>query len=64
MSAGKPEVDAARCIGAGQCEMAAPNTFEVNDEGISEVVDPSGDDPAAIEQAVANCPAQAISLSP
>jgi len=39
----------------------APNTFELNDEGVSEVIDPEGDDEDAIQEAIDSCPMEAIS---
>jgi len=39
----------------------APNTFELNDEGIVVVIDPEGDDEDAVQEAIDSCPAEAIS---
>jgi len=56
-----PEVDPDLCTGCGLCVDIAPNTFELNDEGISEVIDPEGDDEETIQEAIDSCPAEAIS---
>jgi ferredoxin len=56
-----PVVDADTCTGCGLCEQIAPNTFRVGDEGISEVIDPQGDDEQTIQEAIDSCPVQAIS---
>ena len=60
------EVDRTKCSGIGLCEVAAPAIFEVGDDGQTHVlVDPvSETDMASVEEAVANCPAMALSLKP
>jgi ferredoxin len=57
-------VDTTRCSGIGMCEMAAPCTFEVGDDGQAHVIqpDPQGDDLAATEQAISECPTGALSI--
>jgi ferredoxin len=57
-------VDRAKCAGIGLCEMTAPTVFEVGEDGQSHVIDenPTGSDLAAAEEAVANCPAGALSI--
>jgi ferredoxin len=56
-----PYVDPDLCQGAYICESIAPRTFKVNDEGVSEVVNPTGDEETAIQQAIDSCPYGAIS---
>ncbi len=56
-----PVVDPDLCTGCELCVDIAPNTFEMNDEGVSTVVDPEGDDEGAIQEAIDSCPAEAIS---
>ena len=56
-----PVVDVDLCTGCELCIDIAPNTFEMNEEGISTVVDPQGDDEEAIEEAIDTCPVEAIS---
>ncbi len=58
-----PVVDPDLCTGCELCLDAAPNTFEMSDDGISVVVDPTGDDEDAIQEAIDNCPVEAISWS-
>ena len=55
-------VDRERCIGSGNCCFYAPNTFDLDDELKSVVVDPGGDDPADVRAAVEGCPVSAISI--
>jgi ferredoxin len=55
-------VDRERCIGSGNCSFYAPNTFELDDELKSVVVDSGGDDPADVRAAVEGCPVNAISI--
>ncbi|MEM9131433.1 MAG: ferredoxin [Actinomycetota bacterium] len=55
-------VDTDVCVGSGQCEFAAPETFEVGDDGYALVV---GDRylPRALALDLAErCPSQAIKL--
>ena len=56
-----PVVDADLCTGCELCVDIAPNTFELNDEGISEIIAPEGDDENAIQEAIDTCPTEAIS---
>ena len=57
-----PKVDKEKCIGCGACAAIAANTFKINDEGKSEVINPTGDPEDVIQQAVDGCPVQAITL--
>lgn len=57
----KPVVDQDTCTGCGLCPDIAPNTFELNDEGVAEVTDPQGDDEDTIQEAIDSCPVEAIS---
>lgn len=57
--------DTARCVGSGQCVLTEPAVFDQSDEDgtvvlLTETV--SGDQVAAVEEAVDMCPSQAISL--
>lgn len=56
------EVDADICIGAGQCEVLAPGTFELDEDGIVTLVDAGGDPDEAQREAVAGCPSGALRL--
>lgn len=58
-------VDMSLCCNHGQCEVAAPEVFSLNDEGEMEYdSSPSAEERGRVEQAVRICPAQAIQLSP
>ena len=56
-----PEVDADLCTGCELCVDIAPNTFELNDEGVAAAIDPDGDDEDTIQEAIDSCPVEAIS---
>lgn len=58
-----PVVDQDTCIGCGLCTQLASKTFQLNDEGVSHVIDPQGNDEATIQQAIDSCPVSAISWS-
>jgi ferredoxin len=55
-------VDRERCIGSGNCSFFAPNTFDLDDELKSVVIDPEGDDEGDIWAAVEGCPTNAIRI--
>ena len=55
----KPTVDSDACIGCGLCVGTFPAAFDFNDEGKAVAIG-EGDD-AEIDEAIANCPVQAIS---
>jgi ferredoxin len=57
-------VDQARCTSLGICESLAPDFFEVDDEGVLQVLrsDVPADQQALVEQAVAGCPTAALSV--
>lgn len=56
-----PVVDQDICTGCTLCTDIAPNTFQMTDEGVSEVVDPQGDDEDTIQEAIDTCPVECIS---
>ena len=58
------EVDRAKCTGMGLCEVAAEAIFEVGEDGQTHVLvdEVSEAYRAIVEEAVANCPAMALSL--
>lgn len=56
------EIDAEACIGCGTCESIAPDYFKIVD-GVSEVIKEYNENDAEdIEEAINNCPVQAILL--
>ena len=56
-------IDRGRCMGSGNCSFWAPNTFDLDDEGLAIVINPDGDDASKIQNAANGCPTQAITLS-
>lgn len=60
------EVDLDLCQGHAQCQDAAPQVFEVQDDGYAHLLMTSTDDPAliaAVEDAEQRCPVEAIRLT-
>ena len=53
-------VDREVCMGAGVCEMTAPDVFELDDDGVLQVREPT--DLADVETAVRVCPTVALQL--
>jgi len=53
-------IDRDKCVGSGNCVFWAPATFDLGDDGISVVIDPSGDTEERIRVAVDGCPSKAI----
>ncbi len=59
------QTDRSRCIGAGQCVVAAPGVFDQDeDDGLVVLLDPSPaeEQHAAAREAAATCPAAVITL--
>jgi ferredoxin len=56
------EIDLDRCVGSGNCAFWAPATFDIDDEGLAVVVDPTGDTEDRIRVAADGCPSKAISI--
>jgi ferredoxin len=55
-------IDRERCVGSGNCLYWAPGTFDLDDDGVSTVVDADGDDEDRIRVAAEGCPTRAISV--
>ena len=55
-------VDRVKCQGIGACVGAAPDVFEIDDEGKAIVINGAGSDDDAILEAAEACPLDAISL--
>jgi len=53
-------VDQDSCIGCGLCITIVPEVFRLNDDGVSEVHDPSGASESKIQEAVDSCPVNCI----
>lgn len=60
----KPIVDQELCIGDGICEDLSPKVFELRDDGLAYVIneDPDGSLWPTIQEAVDECPTDAIIL--
>lgn len=59
----KIEIDREACMGSGNCSFWAPNTFDLDDEGIATVIDPAGDDADKLLGAADGCPVHAITVT-
>lgn len=57
----KPVVDKSACTGAAVCVGAAPEVFDLDEDGKAFVKDPEGADESTIQQAIDGCPEDAIS---
>lgn len=58
-------MDRSKCLGVGMCEATAPDLFEIDDEGVLQLLDPvpaSEADAQLAHRAVESCPTQALSL--
>lgn len=49
------------CIGCSACVAISPDVFELNDEGLSEVVEKEDYQGCDVDDAIAACPVDAIS---
>jgi ferredoxin len=56
------EIDREKCMGSGNCGFWAPGVFDLDDEGIAIVVDPSAAPEEKILLAAEGCPTQAITV--
>jgi ferredoxin len=59
------QADLDRCIGSGNCELLAPDVFEVGEDGVVRVLrpQPGQADEDAVRDAVARCPTGALALA-
>ena len=57
-----PYIDADICTGCELCTQIAENTFAMNDDGVAEVINATGDSEETIQEAIDSCPVEAISL--
>lgn len=64
MSSGiRIEINHETCIGSGNCGFWAPSTFDIGDDNVAFVVDPSGDPLDVIRKAVDGCPTLSITIA-
>ena len=57
----EPYVDPDLCTGCELCVDTCSNVFKMTDDGVAEVYDSSGDSEENIQDAIDNCPSEAIS---
>jgi ferredoxin len=55
-------IDQSRCIGAGNCVHIAPTVFQLDEENIAYLVNPSSVDNETLLDAAQSCPTNAIYL--
>ncbi len=58
----RAKVDRDLCIGSAMCVATAPDVFELDDEGLSRVVDDEAGDEDLLREAAESCPVQAVIL--
>lgn len=56
------QVDHELCAGFGDCVKVAPDVFELNDDGLSVVLDPDAVETNVLMEAAETCPVSAILL--
>ena len=56
----KIKVDKELCIGCGACAATCPDTFEINDDMLAEVI--KDEVTEEVIEAVENCPTEAIKI--
>ena len=56
------EIDRDTCMGSGVCSVYAPDTFDIDDETKSTVINPAGNPIEQIEEAARGCPTGAIKI--
>jgi ferredoxin len=59
----KIEINRELCMGSGNCSFWAPDVFDLDDDGIAVVLDPTAAPEDKIILAGQGCPTQAISIS-
>lgn len=57
----KVVVNRDNCIGCGACEALCPEVFQIDDEGLSTVINNENIDEEKVTEAVESCPTGAIS---
>ena len=59
----KVTIEPDRCVGSGQCVMAAPTVFDLDDNGIVVLLEDETSEAQAVRDAINLCPARAIFAS-
>jgi ferredoxin len=59
----KIEIDRQACMGSGNCSFWAPGVFDLDDDGVAIVIDPTAAPEDKISLAGQGCPTQAISIT-
>jgi ferredoxin len=59
----KIEINRELCMGSGNCSFWAPEVFDLDDDGIAVVLDPTAAPEDKIILAGQGCPTQAISIT-
>ncbi|MGZ4940946.1 MAG: ferredoxin [Halobacteriota archaeon] len=57
-----PKVDPELCVGCGACEDVCPDVFELQDDGLSHVIDASACSECDHHERADSCPAEPISF--
>lgn len=57
------EINPETCIGSGNCGFWAPSTFDIGDDNVAFVVDPTGDPLEVIRKAAEGCPTRSITIA-
>jgi len=55
-----PYVDKDECTGCGDCVENCPEVFQFDEDDLAEVKNPNGASEEEIQDAIDNCPAEAI----
>lgn len=55
------KVDKDICTGCGSCVIIAPNTFDFDEDGKSEIINERGDTDELIQESIDTCPVSCIS---
>jgi len=55
-----PVVNQSECISCGVCVEICPEVFQLNNDNLSEVINPEGAPEEKIQEAIDNCPVQCI----
>ena len=56
------EIDRELCMGSGHCVFEAPGVFDLDDDGVSVVLDPAAAPVDKVVQAAQKCPTGAITV--